>query len=84
MIAGRSATSAADVTVQHADGLPVRLRSSKPDQEAHGQIKALPYGRDPVTCPPCAYVRGRQMLHACDSAAAVRHRINADTAGCSR
>jgi len=39
------ALTVADVTVQHADGPPVRLRSSKTDQEAHGQIKALPYGR---------------------------------------
>jgi integrase len=32
-------------------------------------VKALPYGRDPVTCPPCAYVRWRQILHAWDTAA---------------
>ena len=32
------------------------------DQEARGQVKALPYGRDPVTCPPCAYVRWREVL----------------------
>jgi hypothetical protein len=31
-------------------------------------VKALPYGRDPVTCPPCAYVRWRQILHAWDTA----------------
>jgi len=37
----------------------VRLRRSKTDQEARGTVKALPYGRDPVTCPPCAYVRWR-------------------------
>ena len=29
---------------------------------------ALPYGRDPVTCPPCAYVRWRQILQAWDTA----------------
>jgi integrase len=45
------------------------VRTSKTDQEAHGQVKALPYGRDPVTCPPCAYVRWRQVLHAWDTAA---------------
>jgi len=32
-------------------------------------VKALPYGRDPVTCPPCAYVRWRQILLAWDTAA---------------
>ena len=40
----------------------------KTDQEAHGQVKALPYGRDPATCPPCAYVRWREVLHAFDTA----------------
>ena len=41
---------------------------SKTDQEAHGSVKALPYGRDPATCPPCAYVRWREVLHAADTA----------------
>ena len=31
-------------------------------------MKALPYGRDPVTCAPCAYVRWRQVLLAWDTA----------------
>ena len=44
------------------------MRSSKTDQEAKGTVKALPHGRDPVTCPPCAYVRWREVLHAVDSA----------------
>jgi len=56
-----------DVTLHSTDGLHVRLRRSKTDQEAHGTVKALPYGRDPVTCPPCAYVRWRQVLHAWDT-----------------
>src|SRR4051794_36707567 len=58
----------ADVTLHKTDGLHVRLRSSKTDQEARGQVKALPYGRDPITCPPCAYVRWRDVLHAYDTA----------------
>ena len=62
------ALTLADVTLHRTDGLHVRLRSSKTDQEAHGQVKALPYGRDPVTCPPCAYVRWREVLHAWDTA----------------
>jgi site-specific recombinase XerD len=57
-----------DVTLHPADGLHVRLRSSKTDQEARGAVKALPYGRDPVTCPPCAYLRWREVLHAFDTA----------------
>jgi len=63
------ALTLADVTLHGTDGLHVRLRRSKTDQEAHGTVKALPYGRDPVTCPPCAYVRWRQILLAWDTAA---------------
>ena len=32
-------------------------------------MKALPYGRDPTTCPPCAYIRWQQILLAWDTAA---------------
>ncbi|HEY5115005.1 MAG TPA: hypothetical protein VIJ00_05740, partial [Nakamurella sp.] len=56
-----------DVTLHSTDGLHVRLRRSKTDQEARGTVKALPYGRDPATCPPCAYIRWRQVLHAWDT-----------------
>jgi hypothetical protein len=62
------ALTLADVTLHRTDGLHVRLRSSKTDQEAHGQVKPLPYGRDPVACPPCAFVRWRELLHAWDTA----------------
>jgi integrase len=61
------ALTLADVTLHATDGLHVRLRRSKTDQEARGTVKALPYGRDPITCPPCAYVRWRQILHAWDT-----------------
>jgi len=57
----------ADITLHSTDGVQVRLRTSKTDQEAHGTVTALPYGRDPVTCPPCAYVRWRQVLQAWDA-----------------
>ncbi len=53
-----------DVTVHPADGLHVRVRSSKTDQEGAGVVRALPYGRDPQTCPPCALVRWRRLLLA--------------------
>jgi integrase len=62
------ALTVADVTLHKSDGLHVRLRSSKTDQDAHGMVKALPFGRDPQTCPPCAYVRWRQVLSAWDTA----------------
>jgi integrase len=57
-----------DVTLHRADGLHVRLRSGKTDQEAQGRTVALPYGRDPVTCPPCAWTRWRELVHAADTA----------------
>jgi integrase len=58
----------ADVSLHRADGLHVRLRTSNTDQEATGRVVALPYGRDPVTCPPCAWARWRELLHAADTA----------------
>jgi site-specific recombinase XerD len=61
------ALTVGDVILHSTDGSHVRLRSSKTDQEAHGQVKALPYGRDPMTCPPCAYLRWREVLHAFDT-----------------
>jgi len=50
-----------------ADGLHVRVRSSKTDQEGAGTLRALPYGRDPQTCPPCALIRWRALLLAYDA-----------------
>ena len=58
----------ADVTLHRTDGLHIRLRTSKTDQEAHGRTVAVPYGRDPATCPPCAWTRWRELLHAADTA----------------
>jgi len=57
-----------DVAVHRVDGLHLRWRTSKTDQEARGTVKAVPYGRDPVTCPPCAYTRWRLLLDASDLA----------------
>ncbi len=59
-----TALRVSDVTVHPADGLHVRVRSSKADQEGYGVVRALPYGRDPQTCPPCALVRWRRLLLA--------------------
>ena len=53
-----------DVTVHPADGLHIRMRSSKTDQEGVGTVRAVPFGRDPVTCPPCALIRWRRLLLA--------------------
>jgi integrase len=40
----------ADVT-EGTDGLTVRLRRSKTDQEGAGRTIGIPYGSNPVTCP---------------------------------
>jgi len=55
-----------DVTVHPTDGLHIRMISSKTDQEARGAVRALPFGRDPATCPPCALIRWRRLLLAFD------------------
>lgn len=55
-----------DVTVHRHDGLHVRLRKSKTDQEGRGAVKALPYTDSHETCPSCAYVRRIQVVAAFD------------------
>lgn len=55
-----------DVIVHRHDGLHVRLRKSKTDQEGRGAVKALPYTESHETCPPCAYVRWAQVVAAYD------------------
>jgi integrase len=64
----------ADVTLHRADGLHLRVRRSKTDPEARGQLKALPYGAHPETCPVCAYLDWREVLDTFDGngTAAVR------------
>ncbi|OZF56527.1 site-specific integrase [Rhodococcus sp. 14-2470-1a] len=56
-----------DVTVHRHDGLHIRLRKSKTDQEGKGAVKALPYTESHETCPPCAYVRWAQVVAAFDA-----------------
>lgn len=53
-----------DVTWHRHDGLHVRIRSSKTDQEATGATVALPLGEHPGTCPPCAFLRWARLLAA--------------------
>jgi site-specific recombinase XerD len=40
---------------EDADGLVLRIRRSKTDQEAEGEIRGLPYGSHPATCPVRAW-----------------------------
>jgi integrase len=56
-----------DITVHRHDGLHIRLRKSKTDQEGRGAVKALPYTDSHATCPPCAYVLWAQVVAAFDA-----------------
>lgn len=56
-----------DVTLHRHDGLHIRLRKSKTDQEGRGAVKALPYTESHKTRPPCAYVRWVQVVAAFDA-----------------
>jgi len=56
----------ADVTTHPEDGLHVRLRQSKTDPEAAGQVFALPYARQSLLCAPCAWARWRAVADAWD------------------
>lgn len=53
-----------DVTFHEQDGLHVRVRKSKTDQEGRGRTKALPYGSTPATCAVCAYMRWLMVTEA--------------------
>lgn len=56
----------ADVTVHPPDGLHVRIARSKTDQDAVGAVRAVPYGRETLTCAACAVLRWRTMLDTAD------------------
>lgn len=53
-----------DVAVNRLDGLHVRLRKSKTDQDGHGVIRALPFTVSHVSCPPCAALRWWEVVAA--------------------
>ncbi|MBO0985020.1 site-specific integrase [Rathayibacter sp. SD072] len=53
-----------DVTRHKEDGLHLRIRRSKTDQTGKGLVKAIPYGREPLTCAACAWVRWLRILAA--------------------
>ena len=63
------ALTCGDVTVHRLDGVHVRLRRSKTDQEGTGTVRALPFTTHHHSCPPCAYVRWAQVVAAYDLAA---------------
>jgi integrase len=53
-----------DLFWQPADGLHLRIRTSKTDQDSVGATVVLPYGRNAGTCPPCAGLRWLRLLAA--------------------
>lgn len=53
-----------DVFPHEEDGLHIRIRSSKTDQEGRGDTVALPYGQNSATCAPCAVRRWQRLLRA--------------------
>ena len=59
-----AALTIGDLTWHPADGIHVRIRSSKTDQDAAGATIVLPYGRNAATCPPCAALRWLRLLDA--------------------
>lgn len=65
-----AALTIGDVTLHETDGLHVRVRKSKTDQEARGRTKALPYGATAATCPVCAFMRWILVTEAMSSARA--------------
>jgi integrase len=61
-----TALTGADVELHAADGVHVHLRMSKTDQEGQGSVYPLPRSKDPLRCPPCAYVRWAAVVSAFD------------------
>ncbi|OUS97261.1 site-specific integrase [Rhodococcus sp. NCIMB 12038] len=53
-----------DVAVHQLDGLHVRLRKSKIDQDGHGVVRALPFTVSHTSCPPCAALRWWEVVAA--------------------
>lgn len=52
-----AALTLGDVKLHPADGIHLRIESSKTDQAGRGAVLALPYGANSATCAPCAFVR---------------------------
>ncbi|MHD0282177.1 integrase [Rhodococcus aetherivorans] len=56
-----------DVALHRLDGLHIRLRKSKTDQEGRGTVRALPFTHSHTSCPPCAWMRWAQVVAAHDA-----------------
>ncbi|UZF48420.1 site-specific integrase [Rhodococcus rhodochrous] len=61
------ALTCSDVSLHRLDGLHIRLRKSKTDQEGRGSVRALPFTHSHASCPPCAWLRWAQVAAAFDA-----------------
>ena len=61
------ALTCSDVSLHRLDGLHIRLRKSKTDQEGRGSVRALPFTHSHASCPPCAWLRWAQVVAAFDA-----------------
>ncbi|MDO2380084.1 site-specific integrase [Rhodococcus ruber] len=61
------ALTCSDVALHRLDGLHIKLRRSKTDQEGRGTIRALPFTHSHTSCPPCAWLRWAQIVAAHDA-----------------
>ncbi|WP_416062349.1 tyrosine-type recombinase/integrase [Rhodococcus indonesiensis] len=62
------ALTCGDVSLHRLDGLHIKLRKSKTDQEGRGTVRALPFTHSHASCPPCAWLRWAQIVAAFDTA----------------
>ncbi|WP_277371966.1 site-specific integrase [Rhodococcus rhodochrous] len=61
------ALTCSDISLHRLDGLHIKLRRSKTDQEGRGAIRALPFTHSHASCPPCAWLRWAQVVAAFDA-----------------
>ncbi|WP_342661766.1 Tyrosine recombinase XerC (plasmid) [Rhodococcus ruber] len=61
------ALTCSDVALHRLDGLHIKLRRSKTDQEGRGTVRALPFTHSHTSCPPCAWLRWAQIVAAHDT-----------------
>lgn len=59
-----AAVNIGDIEYVSTKGLIVRIPHSKADQEGLGASVAVPFGRSPITCVPCHWIRWLRMLAA--------------------
>ncbi|WP_157127022.1 site-specific integrase [Rhodococcus sp. p52] len=61
------ALTCSDVSLHRLDGVHIKLRKTKTDQEGRGTVRALPFTHSHTSCPPCAWLRWAQVVAASDT-----------------